>query len=235
MDAEKPTGSQDQKERLYKHLLKRSDGEHREQLPGSGRSGEQSLREPAATQPKYRNRRNQSVDHHEQDQVCRCRILKSERQCSLPAAAGILNPHRERFCPVGEAAQVSIDRRPDDRRTRARLRKINVEIANALPPWRNNHSRIEPATEDRDAHFLLVGIAVNTHVLIGCNCGDELAAGDGPGAIEDADHQRWFAVAAHRNSNDRHNGDRHEKQHAKPALVPSGAGAIGRGCGRNNI
>jgi hypothetical protein len=48
------TGAEDQKKRLHKHLLKRTDGEHREKLPGSRRSGEQSLRESAATQPNYR-------------------------------------------------------------------------------------------------------------------------------------------------------------------------------------
>ena len=108
MDAEKPTGAEDHKKRLREHLLKRTDGEHREKLPASRRSGEQSLRESAATQPNYRKRRNQSVDHHEQDEVRGRRILKSERQRSLATAAGIVNRYRERFCPVCEAVQVSI-------------------------------------------------------------------------------------------------------------------------------
>src|ERR1700735_4392590 len=94
MDAEKPTGAEDQKKRLHKHLLKRCNREHREKLPGSRGSGEQSLRESAATQPNDRKRRNQTVDHHEQDEVRRRRVLKSERQCFLPAAARIVNRYR---------------------------------------------------------------------------------------------------------------------------------------------
>jgi|SRR5579862_9467957 len=83
--------------------------------------------------------------------------------------------------------------------------------------------------------FFLIGVVANPHVLIGCNGRDELAASAGPGAIEDSNHQRGFPVAAHRNSNDRHDGDRQEKQRDKPPPVSCGAGAIGRGSGRNNI